>query len=178
VLYSFMAYDVHFQGGVRVAGGDVNGDGKADIITAPGFSGGPDVRVFSGATGQLIQEFLAYAPGFLGGVYVAAGDINGDGHADIITGAGQGGGPQVSVFSGVNDALLESFFAYSVGFTGGVRVAVVSDINSDGGPEIVTATGAGGAPHVEIFDGLSLTQLDSFFAYDNRFTGGVFVGGA
>src|SRR5262249_13745666 len=50
--YAFYAYDPHFLGGVRVATGDINGDGVDDIITAPGPGGGPDIRVFDGVTGQ------------------------------------------------------------------------------------------------------------------------------
>jgi hypothetical protein len=36
-----------------------------------------------------------YSPNFQGGVYVAAGDVNGDGTPDIITGPGSGGGAHV-----------------------------------------------------------------------------------
>ena len=56
-----------------------------------------------------------------------------DGMADIITGAGAGGGPHVRVFNGattgttggipVPSDVLEQFFAYNPNFTGGVRVA-------------------------------------------------------
>src|SRR5262249_48529861 len=89
----FLAYNPRFTGGVRVATGDVNGDGVPDIITSPGPTGGPDIRVFDGLTGALIMDFMAYSPSFTGGVYVAAADVNGDGHADIITGPDFSGGP-------------------------------------------------------------------------------------
>ena len=71
-----------FTGGVRVATGDVDGDGFSDMITSTG-SGAPHVKVFSGRTGSEIASFLAYG-GFSGGVFVAAGDLDGDGRADII----------------------------------------------------------------------------------------------
>src|SRR5262249_57247349 len=48
---------------------------------------------------DILARFFAYTPTFLGGVNVAAGDLNGDGKAEIVTGAGPGGGPHVRIFS-------------------------------------------------------------------------------
>src|SRR4051812_46349965 len=95
LLYSFQAYDASFRGGVRVAVGDVTGDGVADIVTAPGRSGKPQIKVFDGTSGTEVANFMAYAENFRGGVYVAVADVNGDGHADVVTGADAGGGPHV-----------------------------------------------------------------------------------
>jgi hypothetical protein len=53
---------------------------------------------------------------------VAVGDVNNDGFADVITGAGPGGGPQVNVYNGIDGSLNSAFFAFPVGFTGGVFV--------------------------------------------------------
>ena len=72
-IRSFLAYDHEFAGGVRVAVGDVTGDGRADIVTGAGPGGQPHVKVFDGVTGLEYRSFLAYDPGFAGGVYVAAG---------------------------------------------------------------------------------------------------------
>src|SRR5262249_466394 len=100
VIFNFDAYDSHFTGGVRVAVGDVNRDGIGDIGTGRGSGGGPDIEVFDGVTRRLIRHFFAYDSHFTGGVYIAAGDVNGDGFADIICGPDAGGGPNISVFSG------------------------------------------------------------------------------
>jgi hypothetical protein len=175
LLFSFFAYDPQFTGGVFVAAGDVNGDGRADIITGAGPGGGPHVKVFSGADLSVLASFFAYDPAFPGGVFVAAGDVNGDGRADIITGAGPGGGPHVKVFSGVNLSVLASFFAYDPAFPGGVYVGA-GDVNGDGRDDIVTGAGPGGGPHVKVFSGADLSVLASFFAYDPHFAGGVRVG--
>lgn len=182
--FDFMAYDATFTGGVRVATGDVTGDGIDDIITGAGPGGGPHVKVFDGATGAEIDSFFAYSASFTGGVYVAAGDVNDDGKSDILTGAGAGGGPHVKVFDGTNLGELASFFAYAPGFTGGVRVAS-GDVNADGHADIITGAGPGGGPHVEVFTqnvpipgfkGIGgVTLLQSFYAFDPHFTGGVFV---
>jgi VCBS repeat protein/FG-GAP repeat protein len=172
LLASFFAYDPQFTGGVRVAAGDLNGDGIADIVTAPGPGAGPHVKAFSGKDGSLLASFFAYDPQFTGGLFVAAGDVNGDGRADIITGADSSA--NVKVFSGKDGSLLASFFAYDPQFTGGVRVAA-GDLNGDGIADVVTAPGPAGAPLVKVFAGTSITQISSFFAFDPRFTGGVYV---
>lgn len=119
-LLNFFAYDKNFRGGVHVAAGDVNGDGKAEIITGAGLGGGPHVRYFN-QKGDVLGQFFAYDQNFRGGVNVAAGDLNNDGKAEIITGAGPGGGPQVRVFSS-DGRVLSSFFAYSDDFRDGISV--------------------------------------------------------
>lgn len=173
--FSFFAYATSFTGGVRVAAGNVNGDAVPDIITAPGAGGGPHIRVFDGATGALLREFFAYSAAFTGGVFVAAGDVNGDAVADIITGPGAGGGPHVRVFSGANGSIVGEFLAYAPSFTGGVNVAA-GDINGDGRADVVTGAGPGAGPHVIAFDGVDLNRvLHSFMAYAPSFRGGVSV---
>jgi hypothetical protein len=174
LIRSWFAYDPSFLGGVRVAVGDVNGDGIPDVVTAPGPPGGSDVRIWDGATGVLLRNFIAYGPTMFAGVNVAVGDVNGDGYADIITGADAGGGPHVIVFSGKDDSVLYSFMAYETDFFGGVRVAA-GDVNGDGFADIITGAGPGGGPHVKVFSGRDGSLLQSFFAYDPSFTGGVYV---
>jgi FG-GAP-like repeat/PKD domain len=173
---SFLPYAPGFTGGVRVAVGDVNGDGRAEIITAAGAGGGPHVKVFelSARKPNPIESFFAFSPSFSGGVFVAAGDVNGDGFADIVTGADAGGGPHVKVFDGATQAPLSSFFAFAPSFAGGVRVAA-GDVNGDGLADIIVGAGAGGGPHVKVFDADGGGQLASFSAYAPQFSGGVYV---
>lgn len=179
LLSSFFAYTPNFTGGVTVAAGDLDGDGNAEIITAPSAQKvSPLVRVFNGSTGQLVSSFLAFGSTLQGGISVAVGDVNGDGHAEIITGAGRGGAPQVKVFDGATLRAIDSFFAYP-GFQGGVRVAT-GDVNGDGIDDIITGAGPGpnAAQKVRLFDGTSHTLIDSFFALDPRSNKGVFVAGS
>jgi hypothetical protein len=182
-LRSFFAYGAAFRGGVRVATADFTGDGIIDVVTAPGPGGGPHVRVWDGATGAPVREFMAYDPRFTGGVFVAAGDFNGDGVPDILTGAGAGGGPHVKAFDGKTGAVLGSFFAFDPAFTGGVTVAAI-DVGSYYGqfsPEaIVTGAGPGGGPAVRVFLGPVFAgyvqyPVRDFFAFDPNFRGGVTV---
>jgi len=176
-LFGFFAYGANFPGGVRVAAGDVDGDGKADIITAAGPGGGPHVRVFSGATGQPIREFFAYAPNFSGGVFVSAGDFNGDGKADIVTSPGAGGGPHVRVFSGVNLGEIASVFPYESNFLGGVHVHAL-DVTFDNRADLIVGPGPGRQPQVRTLQlsGSGFSTLNTFLGFDPSFLGGVWVG--
>jgi streptogramin lyase len=185
IVKEILAYDRRFQGGVRVATGDVNHDGIPDIVTAPGPGGGPDIRVFDGITGRQIDEFMAYDTRFTGGVFVAVGDVNGDGYADIITGADAGGGPEVRVFDGSKLKVLDSnsqppallsFMAYNHLFPGGARVAA-ADVDGDGLADIITGAGRGGGPHVEVWDGQTGALQQSYYAFSPNFNGGVYVAG-
>ncbi len=173
-IRSFFAYGGNFAGGVRVAAGDVDGDGFADIVTGAGAGGNSHVKAFSGATGIELRSFFAY-DNFSGGVFVAAGDVNHDGLADIVTGADEGAPPQVKVFDSATGQTIRSFFAFAPGFTGGVRVAS-ADLNGDKFADIIAGAGANGAGHVKVFDGATGNVIGDFLAYGSSYTGGVFVG--
>ncbi len=193
LLFEFMAYNPLFAGGVRVAVGDVNADGVPDVVTGAGPGGGPHVRVFDGRNGQqlpgLVGSFFAYSANFTGGVYVASGDVNGDGADDIITGADAGGGPHVRVFDGRTGqqlaGLIGSFFAYKSIDNAGVRVAA-GDVNGDGRADVITGMGPGYAddaarfgfnpisqPEVRVFSGLDGRMLRSFLPFEPGYRGGV-----
>ncbi|MFZ9862449.1 MAG: Ig-like domain repeat protein, partial [Gemmataceae bacterium] len=163
-----------FMGQIRVAAGDFNMDGRAEVVAAAGPGGGPAITILDSQTGEPRAAFFAYDPSFTGGVFVAVKDFNNDGIADIITGAGLGGGPHVKVFDGVNFQEIRSFFAYESSFTGGVSVGS-ADINGDNVQDIVTGAGIGGGPLVKVFDGATTSVISQWFAYSTQFTGGVFV---
>ncbi len=116
VLYDFYAYaqanPASFRGGVRVVLADVTGDGVPDVITAPGPGIAGEVKVFDGKilandallnpfiaspNNALIADFFPEGTAYKNGLYVAAGDVNGDGTVDIIT-SRSAGSPLVRVF--------------------------------------------------------------------------------
>jgi hypothetical protein len=180
-----LAYDPAFTGGVRVAACDFDGDGRAEIVTSPGPGGGPHLRVIKVDTagnpiGDLASVF-AYNPAFTGGVFVACGDVDGDGVPEIITGPDAGGGPHVRVLklqAGVPGGVVPfpDFFAYDPAFPGGVRVAA-GNLDGSDRASIVLAPGPGRGPQVRAvkFTGGTLVDVANFFAYAPTFTGGVFV---
>ena len=133
----FFAYATYVRHGVRVGLGDLNGDGKMEIITGPGFGAGPHVRIFEGSTGRLLSAgFFAYDERIRIGVNIAVGDVDGDDRAEIVTGAGPGGGPHIRIFDSQGELDLPGFFAYSELLRSGINIAVM-DVENDGTAEIL-----------------------------------------
>jgi len=195
LLGSFLAFSPSFIGGVNVAVGDINADGLGDVIAGAGPGGPPRVNVVDATkllqvnpNGQinssaLVAAFKAYVNEFNGGVRVAAGDINGDGRIDIVTGKAVRQA-LVKVFSGTDLGVIGSFLAYEPSFQGGVYVAT-GNAKGFAFDDIITGKGAGGRPLVKVFtnqhsmiaphDELDLMQVDAFLAYEQSFLGGVRV---
>ena len=184
VPLDFGAFDASFKGGVQVATADFDGDGHAEIVVGAGKGGAGRVRVFdalgeaftSAALPAFQNDFTAYPGKFKSEVYVAAGDVDGDGVPDIVTGAGKGSKPEVAVFSGVNGALLGRFLAFDPKQKTGVRVAV-GDVDGDGRYDVIASPGGGRGAAVRAFDGTTLAMKAEFPAFDAKYKHGVFVAG-
>src|SRR5262249_49801078 len=127
VVKSFFAFDPTFRGGVNVATGDVDLDGRADIIFGSGPGGGPAVGIIDATTAKMKQMFFGFDEEFRGGVRVASTDLNGDQKADIILGSGPGQLPQTSgsvvrIFNGQTLKEFDNFYPFDPNFAGGVFV--------------------------------------------------------
>jgi hypothetical protein len=121
-------------------------------------------RAFDPNGASLLAQFFPYALSFNVGAFVAVGDINGDGYADLITGASSGN-PDVRVYNGKDIALgtfqnnnpdasrLSQFFAYDLSTNTGVTVAA-ADFLGDGKAEILTGP-TQGTPDYRVVNGLS-----------------------
>ena len=186
-----------FTGGAFVAAGDISGDGKADLVVSADAGGSPRVQVFQVQNGALVTvaDFIAFgSPNFRGGARVAVGDVNRDGYDDLIVGAGVGGGPRVSVYSGAALAkgqlanLVPDFFAFDSSLRSGVYVTA-GDFNGDGYADIAYSTGDTGGPRVRVVSGAELVAnpgadvatipaLADFYALDSTDRNGIRIAAA
>ncbi|MEK7607102.1 MAG: putative glycoside hydrolase [Patescibacteria group bacterium] len=80
----FFAFDPRFRGGVRPTVGDLDGDGRGEIITGADIGGGPQVRVFDAKGKSILQGFFAFDSSGRSGVNPVISDIDGDGIPEIL----------------------------------------------------------------------------------------------
>lgn len=90
VLLNFFAYSPDFRGGVNVAGGDVTGDGVAEVVAGAGADGAPHVRLFDGRTGADRGGFFAADSSLRTGAGVGVRFLDGDPHGVICAAVGDG----------------------------------------------------------------------------------------
>jgi len=188
---SYFAYGTP-KWGVNVAAGDIDGDGFDEIVTGagPGAVYGPHVRGWNvdggPATAIPWVSFLAYGTNKFG-VNVCCGDVDGDGMAEIITGAGPGlvfgshvrgwnhdGGRTVTPLPNF------SFFAWpDTTCRYGANVASGVDLTLDGRDDLLVGPGPDPAMDTSVklysYDGSSVSELHTFVAYPAGYTHGTTV---
>jgi ELWxxDGT repeat protein len=181
LILNFLAFNPAVTSGVRVAVGDVNGDTFPDIIAATGPGAAPFVRVFNGISGDPlgggVGAITPFDASFRGGVYVAAGDLNGDFKDEVIVSSGPGIRATIAAYNGAGGAEMLRFQTYPAAFTGGARVVAV-DANDDFTDDIIVAPGPGAALPVRAFNGETGAALYDLFPFGQTYRSGIFVGAA
>ena len=169
-----------FTGGTRVATGDLTGDGIPDLAVGTGVGVQALVRVTNSATQQLLFSINPFGD-FTRGVFVAMGDVNNDGYADLIITPDEGGGSRVRIFNGKTFIQIADFFGIQdVNFRGGARAAV-GDMNNDKYGDVAVSAGFGGGPRIAVFSGITLAGdggpklFGDFFGFEPTLRNGAFV---
>jgi len=177
VIYAkLFPFGENINTGVDVATGDIDNDGRDEIIASLGPGSEPKIATIN-ENGQKEKEFLAYDKNFKGGVRVSAGDVDRDGEDEIITGAGPGGGPHVRVFEASGKPRGLDFFPFHINFRGGIDVGSI-DYDQDGKDEIIMTQASRGQAWIKIYRyNDEKTILAEFLAYPEYFEGGVSASG-
>ncbi len=175
--FAVQPFGATYRKGVRVAVGDVTGDGVPDIVAATNGGIWAKVRIIDGATGNVLSNNLLAGARYQGRVSVAVGDVNGDGIADIAVGTNQTR-PRVRVFNGGNFTKLAGFTAGpTAGFKGNTSVAL-GDMTGDGKADLVVTSLYEGRSRVVGYLGSSLVPGGTPAAAFTKFTlGGKYASG-
>jgi len=176
-----------------VATGDLNGDGKLDLVVANlcqsnncNHGNNGTIRVLLGNGDGTFQAGHEYATGGFGSASVAIGDFNGDGKADVVvanqcsTSDCKSGG-SLSVLLGNGKGTLRAAQNYSSGAYTALSVAI-ADFNKDGNLDLAVANQCqdtscqNGAVSVLLGNGNGTFQPAQSFASAGYYTDSVAVG--
>lgn len=138
------------------AAGDVNNDGVLDYVVGAPSLFDPDAHgravVYSGADHSVLHEWTGEPAAFFGSAVSSAGDVNGDGHSDVVVGAEFAGSTagasfpdgagRITVFSGADGTILWSRDGLQHGDWLGGGAGRVADVNGDGVPDVIAAARA------------------------------------
>jgi hypothetical protein len=153
-----------------------------EIVAASGSGMTTAVRVFDGVTGAQKHEIIPFGAAAKYGAFVATGDVNADGFADIVVASDATVPGQVLVFDGKelsqNNKVVQlmNLAPYAASFKGGVRVAA-ADVDGDGFADVISVPGAGIATQAKVFSGKTKGLIQSWNAFvaKTAYTGGAFV---
>lgn len=178
ILYTYHGVEENDRVGWSVNGaGDVDMDGVPDYIVGASRYDVTDVdngrvRVYSGIDGSQIHQFDGVGKyDQLGYSVDGAGDVNQDGHADLVAGApdhdlGGANAGQVRVYSGLDGSLLYDFLGDDDIDWLGRSVSGAGDVNNDGHADVVAGApydevGGAESGSMRIYSGLDGTILNS-----------------
>lgn len=158
-IQSFFSHYDTLRTGLTVSVGDLNGDRIPDIAVVAGPGGGPHAvflngaEVFSGSPpSKLFADQFVTDENLRTGYFIALGDVNGDGIADILVSKNTGGNTIVQIWDGVQMSVNNAVSLFNVTtnpgdngeFTTGVHIAAV-DLNGDARADLIAADAANGS---------------------------------
>jgi len=171
--YRTLPFGAQWRGGVNLAVGDVDGDGRDDLIAARAIGNG-EVKIFRSVAGAdpildaAYRSFVPFGQTFVGGASVAAADMGTfasgnsidtatpDGKVEVVVGRGLTAAPLVRVYdvSPAVPAVVDTIRPFTGSRSlGGVSVAA-GRVNADSIADIIVSSGLRGDSKTEVYNGL------------------------
>lgn len=169
----FTAFTKAARSGYSIASGKVwknADDPRAAVIVGAAQGMQPQVKIYT-SDGRLKKSFYAYEKTFLGGVRVAACDLNGDGVDEILTAPGPGYRPYIREFDATGRQVLwKQIWALDGKTKNGLNIAC-GDLNGDGKAEIIAASDIGSG-HMTIHKGKG-SRIGNTWPFGHAWRGGI-----
>lgn len=160
---NFFAYPKNIRTGYALALGDLNNDGKHEIILSAHGARDGEIKIFSGA-GTPFTQFVAYPNSTITEVVLAVGDTNNDGEEEIVVAPARGAAP-LTIFSSIG-AFKRAVFPFGSSYNRGIALAI-GDLNGDRRNEIIAVPATNAPAHVMVLNGNGET-VGTFFASEKR----------
>ena len=142
--------------------GDMNGDGKLDIVGADFTNIVDNVAVFRGNGDGTFQTPIVLSSGASDPDCVALADFNGDGKLDLLLGFSLGG---ASWFTGDGSGGFDSLFGIYVSPNGSGVTVLAADLNNDGKPDALVEDYARGVFTITLNTGTGLSSKSLNYSF-------------
>lgn len=171
LINSFYAYEKSFKGGIDIACGDLDQDGKGEIVVVPKDKKPAKLKIFNGYGEKILgKEFYVFDPIARNGATVAIGNIGGDKKKEIIIGSPRFYDPEIFIFT-YDGRMINKFKVFGFDKYAGIFVSIV-DLGKDGINEILVSSRSFDLPKIAIYR-LDGSLINWFYVYDLGFRGGV-----
>ncbi len=169
VLQELSVIPENFSGSMRFKMIDFGADAKKELAVSYGNQERPEIRIYNN-NGDLQNSWFPYAQGFTGEISLTAADLDNDGHEELITAPGAGGGPQIRIFNDEGNPLFsKGFWAADKDYRAGLEIAT-GDVDGDGFKEIIISVIDGENAQIKFFDRFGNQKGDSItITLENNF---------
>ncbi len=179
-LAQLFVYDRTSRQGFTVAAGDLDSDGRAEMVVTARANARSVSIVKFGTDNKLsvLRRFTPYPIQFTSGMTLTVGDIFGTGRASIVVVGGPNYYSDIKIFD-INGKQQAHFLPTSTAYRNGVSLTAL-DLNRDGLVEIITGTYQKGAPNLFVFRYNALkkafVRIQNYSVYPLTVTNGLRLG--